>query len=156
MTTESPASWLSTPAWARLAASEDITPREFLALRAASPRLPLRLAACGHLVLGHGADDYAACPECAKNGWQRPLSPAEQAEKEKRDAALDLLRAREALRGRAKYHLQLIRWADEGCDLCAKHVAAIHKGETFFAPNHTASAYCRSGQRAHCTCDTCF
>lgn len=25
-----------------------------------------------------------------------------------------------------------------------------------FQPGHTASRYCRSGQRPHCTCDTCF
>jgi hypothetical protein len=25
-----------------------------------------------------------------------------------------------------------------------------------FQPGHTASSYCRSGKRPHCTCDTCF
>ena len=31
-----------------------------------------------------------------------------------------------------------------------------HKTLDPFAPRHTASGGCRSGKRAHCTCDGCF
>lgn len=38
------------------------------------------------------------------------------------------------------------------CPTCDR---ARETGERFM-PRHTASARCRSGQRNHCTCDTCF
>ena len=40
----------------------------------------------------------------------------------------------------------------DGCAYCEREKA---NGCTFFPP-HNASARCRSGRRAHCTCDTCF
>lgn len=39
-----------------------------------------------------------------------------------------------------------------GCDYCRRLALARED----FAPRHTASDRCRSGKRAHCTCDTCF
>ena len=35
------------------------------------------------------------------------------------------------------------------CDRC-------FTGSVFGGPGHYASRFCRSGQRPHCTCDTCF
>jgi hypothetical protein len=37
---------------------------------------------------------------------------------------------------------------DQNCNF-----RSAHHG---IAPSHTASEYCQSGRRAHCTCDTCF
>ena len=38
------------------------------------------------------------------------------------------------------------------CAECDRYRAA----GTSFHPSHTASSYCESGKRAHCTCDACF
>lgn len=44
---------------------------------------------------------------------------------------------------------------DPNCALCKSEFYPHPKLEPF-APAHKASSYCRSGKRAHCTCDTCF
>lgn len=38
----------------------------------------------------------------------------------------------------------------EGCNYCEEH-----KNDYMFPP-HDASPTCKSGNRDHCTCDTCF
>lgn len=40
----------------------------------------------------------------------------------------------------------------DGCSYCDNEKA---KEETFF-PWHFAGAFCQSGRRNHCTCDSCF
>lgn len=38
------------------------------------------------------------------------------------------------------------------CEYCDKERAA----NCTFHPPHSASSYCQSGQRDHCSCDRCF
>lgn len=47
---------------------------------------------------------------------------------------------------------------DPACKTCQDEFYPSYreKGVGPFAPNHKASERCRSGKRAHCTCDTCF
>lgn len=41
---------------------------------------------------------------------------------------------------------------DEECKICD----TIRKEYGGFGPPHRATAYCRSGKRNHCSCDSCF
>lgn len=42
------------------------------------------------------------------------------------------------------------------CETCQSYKKALLKNGTYFGPSHSASQFCRSGKRPHCTCDTCF
>lgn len=44
------------------------------------------------------------------------------------------------------------------CPTCQREAyPALYAGKHLpFVPRHTASQRCKSGQRPHCTCDTCF
>lgn len=43
------------------------------------------------------------------------------------------------------------------CERCKPAIEALRAGGQIpFGPDHQASPRCRSGQRPHCTCDTCF
>lgn len=44
---------------------------------------------------------------------------------------------------------------DPDCAGCKEFYAAAEPTEVF-APSHRPSHFCQSGQRPHCTCDTCF
>lgn len=44
-----------------------------------------------------------------------------------------------------------VKWRS-GCDTCQRYSTS---GNDFF-PSHDAMTYCRSGRRAHCTCDGCW
>lgn len=46
---------------------------------------------------------------------------------------------------------------DPACHICRREwYASDEMPQDVFAPRHKASDNCQSGQRPHCTCDTCF
>ncbi len=57
--------------------------------------------------------------------------------------------AREVEYGERLSFAALLEHLGLGCRAC------IIQGDGF-GPRHWPSEYCRSGQRPHCTCDTCF
>jgi len=55
----------------------------------------------------------------------------------------------------------LTRWENQGCLVrdcpsCQEFYRSPGMPSNVFAPRHTMSDHCKSGQRPHCTCDTCF
>jgi len=47
---------------------------------------------------------------------------------------------------------EIREYAEKNCSYCRQAKESGDDG----MPRHFASAYCQSGRRSHCTCDTCF
>lgn len=76
------------------------------------------------------------------------MTAGERGEKEE----LKLNEAQAKLQGWELAFLQKQAAQFPDCKYCQE---LLEKGE-YFAPHHRGSGGCRSGGRAHCTCDTCF